>query len=73
MRTGVLVCILLLAASAAPAQTPTAVVVGTVTDPSGAVVPGVSVKITNLDTNIAQQGLSNEIGDFKIPFLHPGR
>lgn len=33
------------------AQTPTASVVGRVVDPSGAVVPGVAVKVTSVDTN----------------------
>jgi len=55
------------------AQTPSAGVVGRITDPSGAVVPGVAIKITNLDTNISQRGTSNESGDFNIPFLNPGR
>ena len=60
-------------AAAAFSQTPSASVVGRVTDASGAVIPGVTVKITNLDTNIAQTGSSNEVGDFTIPYLNPGR
>ncbi len=67
------VALLLGVAFSAAAQTPTASVVGRVTDPTGAVVPGVSVKITNLDTNLVQQASSNEVGDFTIPFLNPGR
>jgi hypothetical protein len=55
------------------AQNPSATVVGRVTDPTGAVVPGVTVKITNLDTNITQQASSNEVGDFTVPYLNPGR
>ncbi len=55
------------------AQQPSASVVGRVTDATGAVIPGVSIKITNLDTNIAQTGSSNAIGDFTIPYLNPGR
>ena len=61
------------AAVAAFAQTPSASVVGRVADPTGAVIPGVIVKITNLDTNITQQGTSNEVGDFTVPYLNPGR
>ncbi|MEK7751657.1 MAG: carboxypeptidase-like regulatory domain-containing protein, partial [Acidobacteriota bacterium] len=34
---------------------------------------GVSIKITNLDTNISQAGSSNEAGDFTIPYVPPGR
>ena len=60
-------------ASIGLAQNPSASVVGRITDPTGAVVPGVAIKITNLDTNLLQQARSNEVGDFTIPFLNPGR
>src|SRR5262245_9191308 len=56
-----------------PAQTPSSSVIGRVTDPAGAVVPGVSIKVINLDTNLSQQALSNEAGEFTIPYLRPGR
>src|SRR5260370_34810068 len=55
------------------AQQPSASVVGRVTDATGAVIPGVAIKITNLDTNIAQTGSTNQVGDFTIPYLNPGR
>jgi hypothetical protein len=55
------------------AQTPSASVVGRVTDATGAVIPGVAVRITNLDTNIGQNGSSNAVGEFTIPYLNPGR
>jgi hypothetical protein len=67
-----LVAFILVAVSVA-AQTPSASVVGRVTDATGAVVPGVSIKVANLDTNISQPGSSNEVGDFTIPYLTPGR
>src|SRR6185436_6304366 len=54
-------------------QQPLASVVGRVTDASGAVIPGVAITITNLDTNISQSGSSNQTGDFTIPYLNPGR
>jgi outer membrane receptor protein involved in Fe transport len=57
----------------ANAQTSSASVVGRVTDATGAVIPAVSIRVTNLGTNIAQQGSSNEAGDFTIPYLNPGR
>jgi hypothetical protein len=53
------------------AQTPSATVVGRVTDPTGAVIPGVAIHVTNVDTNISQRGSSNEAGDFTIPYLNP--
>ena len=44
------------------AQAPSASVVGRVVDASGAVVPGVAVKITNLDTNQTYRGVEQRIG-----------
>jgi hypothetical protein len=55
------------------AQTPSASVVGRVTDATAAVIPGVAVKVTNLDTNISQKVASNESGDYTVPYLNPGR
>lgn len=67
-----LVAVVLLA-GLAWAQSPTASVVGRVTDPSGAVVPGTAVTVRNVETNIPQKGVSNAAGDFTIPYLNPGR
>lgn len=64
---------LLFRACALFAQTPSASAVGRVTDASGAVVPGVAIAITNLDTSITQKGSTNAVGDFTIPYLNPGR
>src|SRR5438477_8166959 len=72
MRPLAFTATLLAAACISSAQTPSASVVGRVTDPSGAVIPSVVVKVTNLDTNITQQGSSNAVGDFTIPYLNPG-
>ena len=47
--------------------------VGRVTDPSGAIVIGVRIKLINLDTNIVHSGSSGVGGDFTVPFLRPGR
>src|SRR5689334_3379021 len=60
-------------ATLAVAQTPSASVVGRVTDPTGAVIPGVAIKVTNVDTNISQPVSTNETGDYTVPFLNPGR
>ncbi len=73
MRLLTLVAVIIAAASTAPAQTSSASVVGRVTDPTGAVIPGVSIKITNLETNISQVASSNEVGDFTVPYLPPGQ
>ncbi len=55
------------------AQSPSARLVGRITDGTGAVVPGVTIRVTALDRNIAQQATSNEVGDYSIPYLDPGR
>ena len=45
---------------------------GTVTDPQGAVIPGVMVTITNVDTNVTTTSPTNGAGYFTIIELVPG-
>ncbi len=73
MRFRIFVFVLLLATCTALAQTPSTGVVGRITDATGGVIPGVTIKITNLDTNVTQEGISNDTGDYTVPFLNPGR
>ncbi|HEX4310758.1 MAG TPA: carboxypeptidase regulatory-like domain-containing protein, partial [Acidobacteriaceae bacterium] len=56
----------------APAQTITGTVLGTVTDPSGAVVAGAAVTATNVTTGIATRGVANSQGLYSIRFLPIG-
>ena len=67
--------VLILVFSVTPAlgQTASARINGRVSDGTGAVIPGVAVKVTNVDTNIAQTATSTETGDFTILYLPPGR
>jgi outer membrane receptor protein involved in Fe transport len=67
-----MLAIALLAATAVFAQNSTASVTGRVTDATGAIVPGVVIKITNADTNQPRQTTSNSAGEYTIPFLNPG-
>ncbi len=46
---------------------------GTVTDPTGAVVSGATVKITSLDTNAERETATGENGNFAFQLLTPGR
>ncbi len=55
------------------AQSPSASVLGRVVDPSGAVIPGAAIRITNLATNQSRDGASNAGGDYTVPYLNPGR
>ena len=45
---------------------------GTVTDPQSAVIPGVAVTITNVDTNVTTTSPTNEAGYYLVPELVPG-
>jgi hypothetical protein len=48
-------------------------ILGTVTDPSSAVLPGVVVVATNLETNLRQATRSDNLGEFRILALPVGR
>src|SRR5438046_348881 len=63
----------LLTAPAAFAQTTgAATIVGTVTDTSGAVLPGAKVTAVNMATNVQFEGLTNQDGYYYVPSLRPG-
>jgi hypothetical protein len=58
-------------------------ITGVVTDPSGAVVPGVEVTLTNPQTGVSNKAVANDLGSYtfsqvkpgpgyKIEFKHPG-
>lgn len=59
-------------AAAAPAQVATAVLQGVVTDPQGAVLPGVVVVVTNVDTGLVRDLPTDAAGFFKASALPPG-
>ena len=63
----------LFAAHGAWAQANRATITGTVTDSTGAVVPGVTVTVTNLGTNVATTSVSNGDGIYVVPNLFPGQ
>jgi len=45
---------------------------GRILDPSGAAVAGASVEVLNTDTNVKVTAVSNEAGNYQVPFLLPG-
>ncbi len=55
------------------AQTTTGSIVGTVTDPSGAVIGGATVTITNMDTGIAVKTSTDSTGNYVVTPLAIGR
>src|SRR5262249_53303965 len=50
----------------------TAALTGRVTDPTGAVVPGVSVTATAVATNQNRNAITTEEGVYNLPLLEPG-
>jgi hypothetical protein len=54
------------------AQVTTATIVGTVTDPGGAIMPGAQVTARNLDTGLTRTVTSGEDGSYRVEFLPVG-
>ena len=65
--------LLVLTTNAAVAQTVTGTIQGTVTDTSGAVLPGVTVTIRSADTGAVRTVVTNEGGFYNAPFVQIGR
>jgi hypothetical protein len=53
-------------------QTTTGSIFGTVSDPTGAVIPDARVKVLNVQTGIAQETLTNGSGNYVFPSLASG-
>ena len=67
------ICAVLLACLAPLlAQDPRATITGQITDSSNALIPAVTVRATNLETNVTATGVSNGQGAYEIPYLNPG-
>jgi hypothetical protein len=69
---GTLLAALALAAPGLHAQTATGQITGTVRDASGAVMPGVKVVVTNLQTGLTRETKTGASGDYVIPLLPVG-
>src|ERR1044071_6927242 len=63
----------LLCVNLASAQVITSTLYGTVTDPSGAPIPGVTVTATNDETGTSSATTTNATGEFTLGSLQPGR
>ena len=64
---------LILCAATAGAQEFRGTILGRVTDPQGAAIPHVTVIVTNVDTSIGAEGLTQADGGYSVPFLNPGK
>jgi hypothetical protein len=60
-------------AATAFGQTTTGAISGTITDPTGAVVAGATITVTNPATGAERSVESNEQGAFEVPTLPPGK
>ncbi len=59
--------------TAALAQTAgTGALSGTITDPTGAVVPGASINVTNNATGETRESVTGQAGTYRVPLLQPG-
>src|ERR1043165_6502816 len=65
-----LLCLLL--SGNVSAQTANATLGGTVSDATGALIPGVTITATNIATGIVTTVLSNESGAYQFASLQPG-
>jgi hypothetical protein len=64
--------LVLAASGVAWSQTVQGVITGAVTDPTGAVVPGAAVTITNAGTNVSQSTTTGSDGSYRFPLVPPG-
>jgi hypothetical protein len=67
------VLVLMLLPAFAHAQQFKANLNGTVTDAQGAVVPGVTVAVTNTETNVSTESVTDSTGAFSVKDVVPGR
>ena len=70
-KRSILLCVLIAAALPLCAQN-YGEINGTVTDPTGAIIGGATVTVTNTATNIARTVQTNASGNYTVPFLAPG-
>jgi outer membrane receptor protein involved in Fe transport len=71
-RLGILSLLLLFLAVSARAQVSTASISGVIRDPAGAVIPGASIVLTNVDTSVARTSTTNEAGAYGFVSIPPG-
>ncbi|MEZ5356290.1 MAG: carboxypeptidase regulatory-like domain-containing protein [Bryobacteraceae bacterium] len=68
----ILCAALALAAQPSAGQTGQGTIAGTVTDSTGATIPGVSVRIRDRDTGFSYAPSTNDQGLYRQPYLNPG-
>ena len=66
------VLVLLVSCISLSAQNGSSSIQGTVSDPTGAVVPGIAVQLTNAETNVALKTSTDGSGSYSFPSVAPG-
>jgi Carboxypeptidase regulatory-like domain len=64
--------VLMLGAPMATAQLSTATLQGTVTDSTGAVVPGIAIAVRNIETGVVRNTVTGNGGEYLLSALQPG-
>ena len=64
--------VLVLACMTSSAQTTTGSISGSVADSSGAIIPGASVRLTNVATQVANTAVTDASGDYLFPSVPAG-
>src|SRR5258708_17868498 len=62
----------LIAQGASAQTTGAATILGTITDTTGAVIPGVKVTVIGTETGFHFEGVTNNDGFYYVPYLRPG-
>lgn len=73
IRALMLLVTLLMTSLAVSAQTSRGTVSGTVTDPTGAVISGANVTLTNIQTNLDRTTVTNDEGFYRFDAVDPGQ
>lgn len=73
LRCTLAICILFAGLASSRGQNATAALNGSVKDPTGALIPGASLTLTNLATQVTQETKTNGAGVFHFSVVQPGR
>src|SRR5262245_13446371 len=72
MKATMFAAMMLLTAVSVCAQEFRGTILGRVTDSSGGIVAGATIKVINTETNVTVGTTSNQDGNYQVPFLNPG-
>ncbi|PYR03303.1 MAG: hypothetical protein DMF97_02300, partial [Acidobacteria bacterium] len=72
LRSVLIACLFAIGTGTALAQSTFATLTGTVTDSSGAVLPGVTITLTNIGTEGTRSLVTDDVGNYLVPNLDAG-